>query len=98
MKTAAQNALGTEPGADGRRIGRDPRTMSQDELRAMGHVPMSPGAALRAHCLDCFAGPAERDNHDGERRDQPVNGARGAAIVTAVSSGVVLRGQHDSKR
>jgi hypothetical protein len=38
--------------------GRDPRTMSQDELRAMGHVPMSPNEAIRAHCLDCCAGSA----------------------------------------
>jgi hypothetical protein len=39
--------------------GRDPRTMSPDELRAMGHVPMSPIEALRAHCLDCCAGSAQ---------------------------------------
>lgn len=39
--------------------GRDPRTMSQDELRAMGHVPMSPNEAIRAHCLDCCAGSAQ---------------------------------------
>jgi hypothetical protein len=40
--------------------GRDPRTMSQDELRSMGHEPMSPTQAIRAHCLDCCAGsPSE---------------------------------------
>jgi|SRR6516165_1495027 hypothetical protein len=36
--------------------GRDPRTMSPDELLAMGHVPMSPLEAIRARCLDCCAG------------------------------------------
>jgi hypothetical protein len=38
--------------------GRDPRTMSPDELRAMGHMPMSPIEAIRAHCLDCCGGSA----------------------------------------
>jgi hypothetical protein len=38
--------------------GRDPRTMSQDELVAMGHAPMSPLQAIRAHCLDCCGGSA----------------------------------------
>ena len=33
--------------------GRDPRTMSQEELLAMGHLPMPPIEALRARCLDC---------------------------------------------
>ena len=39
--------------------GRDPRTMSRDELAAMGHRPMSPLRAIRAHCLDCCAGSAQ---------------------------------------
>jgi hypothetical protein len=39
--------------------GRDPRTMSRDELVAMGHVPRSPLQAIRAHCLDCCAGSAQ---------------------------------------
>ena len=39
--------------------GRDLRTMSQDELVAMGHSPMSPLQAIRAHCLDCCAGSAQ---------------------------------------
>jgi hypothetical protein len=38
--------------------GRDPRTMSQEELVAMGHKPMSPLEAIRAHCLDCCGGSA----------------------------------------
>jgi hypothetical protein len=41
--------------------GRDPRTMSPAELREMGHVPMSPLKAIRAHCLDC-AGSAHEVN------------------------------------
>src|SRR5215472_17095447 len=39
--------------------GRDPRAMSPDELVAMGHAPMSPLRAIRAHCLDCCAGSAQ---------------------------------------
>ena len=39
--------------------GRDPQTMSRDELVAMGHVPRSPLQAIRAHCLDCCAGSAQ---------------------------------------
>ena len=39
--------------------GRDPRTMSRDELAVMGHRPMSPLRAIRAHCLDCCAGSAQ---------------------------------------
>lgn len=33
--------------------GRDPREMTQDELKAAGHEPMSPMQAIRARCLDC---------------------------------------------
>jgi hypothetical protein len=40
-------------------IGRDPRGMSQGELQAMGHEPMSPMQAIRAKCLDCCAGSAD---------------------------------------
>jgi hypothetical protein len=39
--------------------GRDPRTMSPDELVAMGHTPMSPLRAIRTHCLDCCAGSSQ---------------------------------------
>ena len=35
---------------------RDPRTMSPGELSEMGHQPMSPLQAIRAHCLDCCGG------------------------------------------
>ena len=42
----------------GHPVGRDPREMTQDELRAAGHEPMSPLEAIRAHCLDCCANQA----------------------------------------
>jgi hypothetical protein len=52
--------LGTEAGPGGHAVGRDPRTLTHDELQAIGHEPMSPLAALRARCLDCCAGsPSE---------------------------------------
>lgn len=54
--TQSQIDVGSEIGPDGYRIGRDPRQMSRDELRKMGHEPKSPLRALRAHCLDCCAG------------------------------------------
>lgn len=37
-------------------VGKDPRRMTQDEFRAVGHAPMSPIEAIRARCLDCCAG------------------------------------------
>ncbi|MCW5605995.1 MAG: hypothetical protein KIT18_15750 [Burkholderiales bacterium] len=40
----------------GETMGRDPRRMTQDELRALGHQAMSPLAALRLRCIDCCAG------------------------------------------
>jgi hypothetical protein len=51
-------SLGVEPGEGGHEVGRDPRRMTQDELRGLGHEPMSPLAALRLRCLDCCAGSA----------------------------------------
>ena len=59
MTLAEQRRIGTEIRiADGReeRIGRDPRQMTQEELRALGHERLSPMAAIRAHCLDCCGG------------------------------------------
>jgi hypothetical protein len=29
-----------------------------DELRALGHQPMTPMQAIRAHCIDCAGGSA----------------------------------------
>jgi hypothetical protein len=34
-------------------VGRDPRRMTLEEIKAAGHQPMSPLQAIRAHCLDC---------------------------------------------
>ena len=56
---ARAQAAGYELGADGHLVGRDPRRMTQDEIRAMGHQPMSPMQAIRAKCLDCCAGSAD---------------------------------------
>jgi hypothetical protein len=39
----------------GEQIGRDPRQMTQEELRQLGHEPMSAQEALRLRCLDCCA-------------------------------------------
>ena len=59
MRSEARIALGTETGSDGRLIGRDPRKLGPDELRALGHAPMAPAAAIRAHCLDCCGGSSD---------------------------------------
>jgi hypothetical protein len=52
---------GYEPHRDGDRlvfVGRDPRRMDQDQIRALGHEAMSPMDAIRAKCLDCCADSA----------------------------------------
>jgi hypothetical protein len=49
---------GYEPGPEGYFVGRDPREMTPDELRACQHEPMSPLDALRLKCLDCVGGSA----------------------------------------
>jgi hypothetical protein len=33
--------------------------MGPDELRALGHAPLAPSAAIRAHCLDCCGGSSD---------------------------------------
>ena len=43
---------------DGNAVGRDPRTLSVDELQQLGHARMSPLKALRLRCVDCCAGSA----------------------------------------
>ena len=59
MTTAEQRKMALEdiPGT-GRECGRDPRKMTADELRALGHVPMPPMKAIRARCIDCCGGSA----------------------------------------
>ncbi len=53
--TGPVKSLGLEL-ENGHAIGRDPRDMSQDELREIGHERMSPLKALRLRCVDCCAG------------------------------------------
>jgi hypothetical protein len=63
MKSQAQRAVGLETEViDDVEVqtGRDPRNMTPDELRALGHRPMSILQSVRARCLDCCGGsPAE---------------------------------------
>lgn len=41
----------------GEKVGLDPRQISADDLRVLGH-PESPVQAIRAKCLDCSCGNA----------------------------------------
>ena len=63
MKSQLQKEIGLETEViDGVpvKVGRDPRKVSQDDLRRLGFQPMSVLQALRARCIDCCAGsPAE---------------------------------------
>jgi hypothetical protein len=43
--------------------GRDPREMSRQELREVGHEPMPPLQAIRARCVDCCAGQSNEVAH-----------------------------------
>jgi hypothetical protein len=43
---------------DGFDVGRDPRTLSTDDLERVGHARVSPLRALRLKCLDCCNGAA----------------------------------------
>ncbi len=49
---------GVEQAPGGEAVGRDPRKMTADELRSLGHAPCTPIKALRARCLDCCGGSA----------------------------------------
>jgi hypothetical protein len=59
VERAAAYEAGYEPYGSDPLVGRDPRRMTQDELRAMGHEAMSATAAIRARCLDCAGSPDE---------------------------------------
>lgn len=39
-------------------VGRDPRTMTMEDLEQLGHARVSPPRALRLKCLDCCNGSA----------------------------------------
>ena len=56
MTTPPEIAIGTGIRSDCRPIARDPLKMKPDELRGPGHEPMTPLAAIRAHCLGCCGG------------------------------------------
>lgn len=47
---------GLEIGEDGHPVGRDPRQMTQAELKKAGHFPRPALDAIRAHCIDCCGG------------------------------------------
>lgn len=63
MKSQKQREIGLETEMiDGVpvQVGRDPRQMTQEELRELGFEPLSVLQALRERCVDCCAGsPAE---------------------------------------
>lgn len=58
-KEPSAESPGTVRGKYGELEGRDPRKMTRDELGRMGHEPMSPMEAIRAHCLDCCGGSSD---------------------------------------
>jgi hypothetical protein len=51
--------IGTELAPDGHRVGRDPRQMSPDELRAMGHEVRPVLKSIRAFCVECCGGSTD---------------------------------------
>jgi hypothetical protein len=44
---------GLEKSSELQGVGRDPRDMSPDDLRALGHNPVPLLKAIRARCVDC---------------------------------------------
>jgi hypothetical protein len=51
---------GIETDDHGDPIGKDPRTIDRNELRALGHERRSPMQVIRAKCLECCCGsPSE---------------------------------------
>lgn len=42
--------------SDMKKIGKDPRKITQAQLKELGHAPMSPIDAIRARCVDCCGG------------------------------------------
>jgi hypothetical protein len=43
--------------------GVDPRTLTPDQLRKLGHEPTPPLKVIRAKCLDCCCGSAHEVRH-----------------------------------
>ncbi len=52
----------------GEMVGRDPRKMTQEEFKALGHKPMTPIQALRARCVDCCGGLVQEVRYCTARR------------------------------
>jgi hypothetical protein len=52
-------ADGVETAADGTVVGRDPRRLSPDELRALGHRGKPLLQAMRRRCVDCCGGKVD---------------------------------------
>lgn len=50
---------GLETGPDGADIGRDPRRLEPDELRALGHRAAPLLQAMRRRCVDCCGGKTD---------------------------------------
>jgi hypothetical protein len=61
MRTAPDIAVGTDVGSDGLHIGRDPRQVSQDELRARGDLSVNAvGHAALFAALTAAEAPSTR--------------------------------------
>jgi hypothetical protein len=59
MTRPAEIALGLDARSGSESVARDPRKLKPDELSSLGHVPMTPLAALRLRCIDCCGGSAD---------------------------------------
>lgn len=55
----AKARTGLEPGPDGAVIGRDPRRLSPEELRGLGHRAAPLLQVMRRRCVDCCGGKTE---------------------------------------
>lgn len=104
MKAAGQRRLGLEIEViDGYRVevGRDPRAMSQQDLRGLGHSPLSILQALRARCVDCCAGQVSevrrcvslncpswpfRMGYNPWRERKPLSAERKAQVAAALAA------------
>jgi hypothetical protein len=59
MRTAwPESVIDAKISSDCHPVGHDPRKMEPNELRALGHMQMTPLAALRLRCVDCCGGSA----------------------------------------
>ena len=54
-------------------VGRDPRKMTPDDLRALGQIPMTPAAAIRARTVSIAVAVAQV--HGGEMPEREITEA-----------------------